>query len=116
MSADTRRGPVSFPTIPPMMTPSATAVVGLQWGDEGKGKIVDLLAADHDLGHVLVELGQRDHDARAEPRAEVRRAREHPAQVVVVHEVAALLLQHLLHRIAPGMVTTLRIARPIPAY
>ena len=26
------------------MTPSATAVVGLQWGDEGKGKIVDLLA------------------------------------------------------------------------
>lgn len=27
---------------------SCTAVVGLQWGDEGKGKIVDLLAADHD--------------------------------------------------------------------
>ncbi len=26
-----------------------TAVVGLQWGDEGKGKIVDLLARDHDL-------------------------------------------------------------------
>ena len=24
----------------------AVAVVGLQWGDEGKGKIVDLLAAD----------------------------------------------------------------------
>jgi adenylosuccinate synthase len=26
----------------------ATAVVGLQWGDEGKGKLVDLLAVDHD--------------------------------------------------------------------
>ncbi len=26
-----------------------SAVVGLQWGDEGKGKIVDLLTAEHDL-------------------------------------------------------------------
>jgi adenylosuccinate synthase len=26
-----------------------TAVVGLQWGDEGKGKIVDLLTAEHDV-------------------------------------------------------------------
>ncbi|UCD74006.1 MAG: adenylosuccinate synthase [Phycisphaerales bacterium] len=26
-----------------------TAVIGLQWGDEGKGKIVDLLTARHDL-------------------------------------------------------------------
>jgi adenylosuccinate synthase len=26
-----------------------TAVVGLQWGDEGKGKIVDLLTAQHDV-------------------------------------------------------------------
>ncbi|MAC19946.1 MAG: adenylosuccinate synthase [Phycisphaerae bacterium] len=25
-----------------------TAIVGLQWGDEGKGKLVDLLAPDHD--------------------------------------------------------------------
>ena len=25
-----------------------TAVVGLQWGDEGKGKIVDLLTSQHD--------------------------------------------------------------------
>ena len=30
------------------LTGTCTAVVGLQWGDEGKGKIVDLLAADHD--------------------------------------------------------------------
>ena len=35
----------------PIGTPSAshTAVVGLQWGDEGKGKLVDLLAPEHDL-------------------------------------------------------------------
>ena len=24
-----------------------TVVVGAQWGDEGKGKVIDLLAADH---------------------------------------------------------------------
>ncbi len=35
----------------PQLGPSGrhTAVVGLQWGDEGKGKIVDLLTARHDV-------------------------------------------------------------------
>jgi adenylosuccinate synthase len=28
---------------------SATSVIGLQWGDEAKGKIVDLLAREHDI-------------------------------------------------------------------
>ncbi len=28
---------------------SATAVIGLQWGDEAKGKLVDLLAGEHDV-------------------------------------------------------------------
>ena len=28
---------------------TATVVLGSQWGDEGKGKIVDLLAGDMDL-------------------------------------------------------------------
>jgi adenylosuccinate synthase len=47
----------------------ATVVVGTQWGDEGKGKIVDLLAADADLvvryhggnnaGHTLVVGGAK---------------------------------------------------------
>jgi adenylosuccinate synthase len=32
-----------------MNTSQNTAVVGLQWGDEGKGKIVDLLTANHDV-------------------------------------------------------------------
>ena len=46
-----------------------TAVVGLQWGDEGKGKIVDLLTARHDVivryngganaGHTMVVGDQR---------------------------------------------------------
>ena len=48
---------------------SATAVIGTQWGDEGKGKIVDLLAADADMivryhggnnaGHTLVVGGEK---------------------------------------------------------
>lgn len=47
----------------------ATVVVGLQWGDEGKGKLVDLLANGHDAvvryngganaGHSVVVGGQR---------------------------------------------------------
>jgi adenylosuccinate synthase len=46
-----------------------TAVVGLQWGDEGKGKIVDLLTGEHDVivryngganaGHTVVVGDQR---------------------------------------------------------
>src|ERR1700685_3755303 len=45
------------------------AVVGTQWGDEGKGKVVDLLAADADIvvrfqggnnaAHTLVVDGQK---------------------------------------------------------
>jgi len=47
----------------------ATVVIGTQWGDEGKGKVVDLLAADADLvvrfhggnnaGHTLVVDGKK---------------------------------------------------------
>ena len=50
-------------------TSLCSAVVGLQWGDEGKGKIVDLLARDHDAvvryngganaGHSVVVKGER---------------------------------------------------------
>ncbi len=48
---------------------SAFVIVGLQWGDEGKGKIVDLLAANakhvarfqggHNAGHTLVINGKK---------------------------------------------------------
>src|SRR5712672_814996 len=47
---------------------ACTCVVGLQWGDEAKGKIVDLLTAEHDFvvryngganaGHTVVHSGQ----------------------------------------------------------
>jgi adenylosuccinate synthase len=47
---------------------ACTCVVGLQWGDEAKGKIVDLLTADHDVvvryngganaGHTVVRDGK----------------------------------------------------------
>lgn len=50
-------------------TVPATCVVGLQWGDEAKGKIVDLLTADHDIvvryqgganaGHTVVFGGEK---------------------------------------------------------
>jgi adenylosuccinate synthase len=54
---------------PDTKTPANTAVIGLQWGDEGKGKIVDLLTAEHDVivrfngganaGHTMVVDGER---------------------------------------------------------
>ena len=46
-----------------------TCVIGLQWGDEGKGKIIDILAEDYDIiaryqgggnaGHTLVISGEK---------------------------------------------------------
>jgi adenylosuccinate synthase len=62
---------VSLPTFRPIQRPEprSTAVVGLQWGDEGKGKIVDRLAREHDAivryngganaGHSVVVQGER---------------------------------------------------------
>ncbi|NBW85695.1 MAG: hypothetical protein EBR23_02410, partial [Planctomycetia bacterium] len=45
-----------------------TCVIGLQWGDEAKGKLVDILTGDHDIvvryqgganaGHTVVSAGQ----------------------------------------------------------
>ena len=53
-----------------MNTGQNTAIVGLQWGDEGKGKIVDLLTAKHDVivryngganaGHTVVVGDEKD--------------------------------------------------------
>ena len=57
------------PAMPDNPNAQCSAVVGLQWGDEGKGKVVDLLAAQHDAvvrfngganaGHSVVVQGQR---------------------------------------------------------
>jgi adenylosuccinate synthase len=59
----------------------ATVIVGAQWGDEGKGKIVDLLAQDSDLvcryqggpnaGHTIV-VGDETYKIRALPTGIVR--------------------------------------------
>ena len=50
-----------------------TCVIGLQWGDEAKGKIVDLLTREHDVvvryqgganaGHTVV-VGDRSTSSR----------------------------------------------------
>lgn len=61
-----------YPSIPPQhvqRTSPCTAVVGLQWGDEGKGKVVDLIAPGFDAvvryngganaGHSVVVKGER---------------------------------------------------------
>ena len=59
----------------------ATVIVGAQWGDEGKGKIVDLLAQDSDIvcryqggpnaGHTIV-VGEDTFKIRALPSGIVR--------------------------------------------
>lgn len=56
-------------TLPPRPPSRATALIGLQWGDEGKGKAVDWLASNHDAvvryngganaGHSVVVGGER---------------------------------------------------------
>lgn len=62
---------VTRPTTPttPNLRGPCNAVIGLQWGDEGKGKIVDRLASEHDVvvryngganaGHSVVVAGER---------------------------------------------------------
>ena len=59
----------------------ATVIVGAQWGDEGKGKIVDLLARDSDLvcryqggpnaGHTIV-VGEETYKIRQVPSGIIR--------------------------------------------
>jgi adenylosuccinate synthase len=59
----------------------ATVIVGAQWGDEGKGKIVDLLAQDSDLvcryqggpnaGHTIV-VGEETYKIRQIPSGIIR--------------------------------------------
>jgi adenylosuccinate synthase len=67
-TATTRPEPRPAPTHA-RTRPTCTAVVGLQWGDEGKGKVVDLLAGEYDAvvryngganaGHSVVVGGSR---------------------------------------------------------
>ena len=68
----------------------ATVIVGAQWGDEGKGKIVDLLAQESDLvcryqggpnaGHTIVVAARRTRSGRSRPGSSPgKRARSAPA-------------------------------------
>jgi len=69
MSSLTSPTPQNAPSLSDPITGNTTAVVGLQWGDEGKGKVIDLLAGSHDAvvryngganaGHSIVIDGQR---------------------------------------------------------
>lgn len=69
MSSLTSTTPQNAPSLSDPITGNTTAVVGLQWGDEGKGKVIDLLAGSHDAvvryngganaGHSIVIEGQR---------------------------------------------------------
>ena len=70
----------------------ATVIVGAQWGDEGKGKIVDLLALDSDVvcryqggpnaGHTIVRDGETFAVQWDRWQAQFERfvQREHPVQ------------------------------------
>src|SRR5271165_1727559 len=63
------------------MERKADVIVGLQWGDEGKGRIVDLYAADYDVvarfgggdnaGHSIV-VGERELALRIVPSGVMR--------------------------------------------
>lgn len=54
---------------PPSLTPTIDVVLGAQWGDEGKGKLVDILSQDYDIcarvaggsnaGHTIVVNGKK---------------------------------------------------------
>src|SRR5712691_8014399 len=67
--------------LPKLLRVPATVIVGAQWGDEGKGKIVDLLAQDSDIvcryqggpnaGHTIV-VGDETFKIRALPSGIVR--------------------------------------------
>lgn len=60
----------SSPSLSPSTTNMATVILGAQWGDEGKGKIVDVIAQNgiqlccraqggHNAGHTIVKGGKK---------------------------------------------------------
>ena len=66
----------------------SVVILGTQWGDEGKGKIVDLLTdkaqyviryqGGHNAGHTLVINGE-------EVKVNVRAIQRHPVRYKLVH-------------------------------
>ena len=64
----------------------ATVVVGAQWGDEGKGKIVDLLAQESDVVVPLPGRANAGHTIVA--GGETLKLRQMPSGVLLRHAVA----------------------------
>eukprot|EP00756_Hemistasia_phaeocysticola_P027247 Hpha_TRINITY_DN16106_c1_g1::TRINITY_DN16106_c1_g1_i4::g.4075::m.4075 len=78
--------------------PGAASAGGV---DTRRSAGLELHGLEHGLPKVVGRhLLKHNHAARAQTSAQVARARQDPAQVVVVHEVLALSLQHLLHLVA----------------
>ncbi len=85
------------------MSSKADVIVGLQWGDEGKGRIVDLYAADYDVvarfgggdnaGHSIV-VGERELALRIVPSAVMR-----PEVELFVGGGTVINLQTLIHEL-----------------
>jgi adenylosuccinate synthase len=81
----------------------ADVIIGLQWGDEGKGRIVDLYAADYDVvarfgggdnaGHSIV-VGERELALRIVPSAVM-----HPQVELFVGGGAVVNLQTLIEEL-----------------
>lgn len=72
---------------------ATTAILGLQWGDEGKGKLVDQLCARHDLCVRFQGGGNAGHTVYPEGR-----------KVVLHHLPTGVLHRHCLNILGPGMV------------
>jgi adenylosuccinate synthase len=85
------------------MTSKADVIVGLQWGDEGKGRIIDLYAAQYDLvarfgggdnaGHSIV-VGERELALRIVPSGAM-----HPHAELFVGGGTVVNLQMLLEEL-----------------
>ncbi|CAG1001943.1 partial adenylosuccinate synthase, partial [Gammaproteobacteria bacterium] len=71
----------------------STAILGLQWGDEGKGKLVDQLCAQHDVCVRFQGGGNAGHTVYPEGR-----------KVVLHHLPTGVLQKPCLNILGPGMV------------
>ena len=71
----------------------STAILGLQWGDEGKGKLVDQLCADHDLCVRFQGGGNAGHTVYPEGK-----------KIVLHHLPTGVLHKGCINIMAQGMV------------
>ncbi|CAG0949825.1 adenylosuccinate synthase [Planctomycetaceae bacterium] len=71
----------------------STAILGLQWGDEGKGKLVDQLCSEHDVCVRFQGGGNAGHTVYPDGR-----------KVVLHHLPTGVLHKQCLNILGPGMV------------